>query len=237
MATGTSFKQQCPSCEALVPVKDVSLVGKKIECPKCKDKFIVKAPEAKTNGDAAQPAKTNAKAPAGKKPATRPAADDTEEAAKPAALAGKKKPGANRFTMAIALAVVGVVVLGAAGYFILFSKGKTPPTKAAKGVPRTAPAPLAKGEPKVAKNTGDVKDPAPVVTPVTPRTVELPSGPADLAELTNLLPSDTQHVVHVPFSALFDPTVSIADALFQTPGALKDEFLRRQAWLFAVGHR
>ncbi len=65
-----------------------------------------------------------------------------------------------------------------------------------------------------------------MLTPVTPRQVDVPVSAANLAELTNLLPNDSQHVVHVPFSALFDPTVSIADAVFQTPGALKDEFLR-----------
>ena len=51
MAIGTSFKQQCPSCEALVPVKDASMVGKKIECPKCKDKFVVKSPSKKKSAD------------------------------------------------------------------------------------------------------------------------------------------------------------------------------------------
>ena len=47
MAIGTSFKRRSESCEAMVPVRDASLVGKKIECPKCKDKFMVQAPAAK----------------------------------------------------------------------------------------------------------------------------------------------------------------------------------------------
>src|SRR5437867_3037095 len=51
MAIGTSFKQQCPSCEALVPVRHASMVGKRIECPKCKDKFIVKSPATKKAAD------------------------------------------------------------------------------------------------------------------------------------------------------------------------------------------
>ena len=41
---GGSYKQQCPSCEAMVLVKSPALVGKKIECPKCKDRFIVAKP-------------------------------------------------------------------------------------------------------------------------------------------------------------------------------------------------
>ena len=47
MAISTSFKQECPSCEGLVLIKDPKLVGKKIECPKCKFKFVVKEPPPK----------------------------------------------------------------------------------------------------------------------------------------------------------------------------------------------
>src|SRR5260221_9894346 len=44
MASQTQFKQQCPSCEAMVPIKDPSLVGKKVDCPKCKYRFVVEDP-------------------------------------------------------------------------------------------------------------------------------------------------------------------------------------------------
>src|SRR5947209_16862108 len=40
-----SFKQRCPSCEAMVPVRDPQLIGKKIDCPKCKYRFVVEEPE------------------------------------------------------------------------------------------------------------------------------------------------------------------------------------------------
>ncbi len=39
-----SFKQQCPSCEAQVPIRDEGLIGRKIDCPKCKYRFQVEAP-------------------------------------------------------------------------------------------------------------------------------------------------------------------------------------------------
>ena len=45
MATNTGFKQQCPHCEARVPVKDESLIGEEINCPKCKKPFVVEDPE------------------------------------------------------------------------------------------------------------------------------------------------------------------------------------------------
>src|SRR5438105_4894366 len=44
MATSAGFRQQCPSCEAMVPVKDASFIGKKIDCPKCKYRFVVEEP-------------------------------------------------------------------------------------------------------------------------------------------------------------------------------------------------
>src|SRR5438132_9397274 len=44
MAANISFKQQCPSCEAMVTIKDDSLIGRKIDCPKCKYRFVVEEP-------------------------------------------------------------------------------------------------------------------------------------------------------------------------------------------------
>src|SRR5436309_281299 len=43
MAVSTTFKQQCPSCEAMVKINE-RLIGKKVECTKCKDKFIAERP-------------------------------------------------------------------------------------------------------------------------------------------------------------------------------------------------
>jgi hypothetical protein len=44
MAISAGFKQVCPSCEALVPIKDASMIGKKVDCPKCKYRFLVENP-------------------------------------------------------------------------------------------------------------------------------------------------------------------------------------------------
>ena len=48
MAISSSFKQQCPSCEAMVPIRDPKLIGRKIDCPKCKYRFVVEEPVATT---------------------------------------------------------------------------------------------------------------------------------------------------------------------------------------------
>jgi hypothetical protein len=41
----TSFKVPCPSCEAKVTIKNLSLIGTKVECPKCKYRFKVEEPK------------------------------------------------------------------------------------------------------------------------------------------------------------------------------------------------
>src|SRR6516165_4026721 len=53
MAATASFKQQCPSCEAMVPIRDPGLIGRKIDCPKCKYRFVVEKPEGKADAPAA----------------------------------------------------------------------------------------------------------------------------------------------------------------------------------------
>ncbi len=59
MAVSSSFKQKCPSCEAMVTIRDPGLIGKKVECSKCKYRFVVESPveqdkaatQAKANGN------------------------------------------------------------------------------------------------------------------------------------------------------------------------------------------
>ena len=56
MATTVSFKQPCPSCEHPVPIRDPKLIGRKIDCPKCKYRFVVEEPE-EAEADEAPPRK------------------------------------------------------------------------------------------------------------------------------------------------------------------------------------
>jgi hypothetical protein len=257
MAIGTSFKQQCPSCEAMVPVKDVGMVGKKIECPKCKDKFIVQAPaKEKVPAEEASAAKSKANsktAPSSavtKKPVPRGAAKevDAKTAPKPAAAGAKEaqadgkdaaatKPKAktSRFTLGIALGVVGLVVLATAFYFLFLNKKDPPRANPSKKGPYSAPPVVAKGKNKEKEkdNEVEVKDKDKKDTPKakekTPTVDVVPLSTVQ-AELTNLLPNDTQYVAHVPLRNLLDPSsVSgnlLRDALFQTPGALNEDLLR-----------
>src|SRR5690349_7403172 len=54
MAVTTSFKQRGASGEAMVPIGDPGLIGRKIDCPKCKYRFVVEDPGT---GAEAEPAK------------------------------------------------------------------------------------------------------------------------------------------------------------------------------------
>jgi hypothetical protein len=80
MAASTSFKQECPSCEAMVPIKDTSLIGRKIDCPKCKFQFKVEAPPDSAEKEEAAETVTNGKASADKITTGKPADTKTNPA-------------------------------------------------------------------------------------------------------------------------------------------------------------
>ena len=89
---GESYKQQCPTCEAMVLIKSAAFVGKKMECPKCKDTFVVAKPVASKSDSAMSAASAGkAKAPTKpKEPETYGVDDDDEPIAPP-----KPKPAAS----------------------------------------------------------------------------------------------------------------------------------------------
>src|SRR5262245_64124610 len=69
----TSFKQMCPSCEAMVPVRDSSLIGKKIDCQKCKYRFVVEDPaEAEPEAEEAPAKKKKGSDKVATKPSGKP---------------------------------------------------------------------------------------------------------------------------------------------------------------------
>jgi hypothetical protein len=250
-----AFKQACPSCEHPIPIRDAGLVGKKIECPKCKYRLVVQKPKesaeeavSATPAPAAKGAKqgTAVKAKVG-------ALRHIEEDEHDDAVATKKKSRKKLF-IGLGLASVGLLVLALASFIILGKGGST--TK--KGGPSV---PFAnKGfRPVVEPNTDD---PPKVVTPnliPQPKPVKVneafnaaSAGP----ELTNLLPNDTEHVFHGFFKEVFDalspfrnPIAGdprlLADAVFKPRLGFAiadiDDFLRadrftREPWTFTVIH-
>src|SRR5436305_7690586 len=93
MAATAGFKQQCPSCEAMVPIRDPALIGRKIDCPKCKYRFVVESPEQPEAEEEEAPAKGARKGKPGSSAVTnKPGA---KPGAKPA-IKAKTKPGARK---------------------------------------------------------------------------------------------------------------------------------------------
>jgi len=131
------FKQQCPSCEAMVLIKDRKQIGKKIDCPKCKYRFVVDEPKPAGEEDI-QVEVIEDEAPAAKAPAAKAKAE--------AAPAGVKKAAA---PAAPAKGPAGPAAKGPAA-----PAAKGPAAPAAKGP--AAPAPAAK--PKPAKSDFDDDD-------------------------------------------------------------------------------
>src|SRR5262245_16493883 len=185
MPANTSFKVQCPSCEAQVPVRDAALIGKKIDCPKCKYRFVVDDPsddildagdEAPRKGGKARP---------------------------------KKKAGNNNMLiLGSVLGVVAVALLGVGAYFLFTGD---PP----KPAPTNPNPPVAKANLNATENNAgaapggniptppapDGSNPGAPVTPanpavdVTANTLQAGAPPAiPHNDISNLLPGDAQAV-------------------------------------------
>ncbi len=256
MAISGSYKQPCPSCEAMVLIKDHSLIGKKINCPTCKYKFEIKDPTENGAGTA-----TDGK----KKPAVKGARDQEAIMAKGKAVAGKPK------TPSAPVGDLEEVAEARAKK----AKAKKPvkvrddededeedgeegsgkqkkaggPNKFVIGIALAAvgvvvlvvagiflmfggssnnPASSGGGRPNVQANPADQGQP-PAQKDEPGKQNSAAPGQALLAatsELTNLLPNDSEHVFHVFFKDLLDVQNPFRKAAFYTPGAFLDQQMR-----------
>src|ERR1700719_2600504 len=208
MAASTSFKQQCPSCEAMVPIRDPNLIGRKIDCPKCKYRFVVEDPGTSADEDEdVKPGKRdNGKGAKSKAGARRRDEDDEDEED----VAAKKSGGNNKLVLGIGLSVVAVGLLGVVGY-LLFASGDS----SSKSSSTPTPAPVAS---KPQENEAP-KD--------TEKKEEAAAGSAVSAEfLTNLLPPDIEGVCLVHMQDLMRTT--LGRAMFESPGSFRSEALQRR---------
>jgi flagellar basal body-associated protein FliL len=221
MATKSSFKQPCPSCEAMVPIRDPKLIGRKIDCPKCKYRFVVEEPadevdeveevedEEPKKGKSKATGITSKKPVNGKaaKPATRrPDDDEDEEEATPKK---KKSGGSPMLIVGIGLAAVAVVAL-AVGAVFLFS-GDKPDSPKSSGGSASMPPPNAGASGETKKTDAKEEPPAP-----RPRQ----------EDVTNLLPNDSQAVLNLPLQQMFAHP-RIKQALLHTPGAFSEAAFQR----------
>jgi uncharacterized protein (TIGR03067 family) len=195
-----SFSVTCPSCEADVLVKNEGMIGKKIDCTKCKYRFKVPDPNAT-------------------------AGDDTATAEVPAKKAKKKTNP--KVLIGAGVGVAALLILGVVG-FLMFSEDEKPKPKqpvATRPQPQPQPQPdpmadpMKEGDP-TKKPEGDPTkpegDPAiapPMIappmnpgnnTPAAAAKVEapVPVAAGQLKDITNLLPGESRAVLQLNLSRL-----------------------------------
>ncbi len=236
MAVTSSFKQQCPSCEAMVPIRDPGMIGKKIDCPKCKYRFMVEDPVEKdkeaVTADKGRKGKT---APAGRsedvktkvkangraavKTPTRRLRDAEDEDDDDD---GKKKAPSGKFNMGLVLAGVGVVALAVAAFFIFRggSGAQKPDTIDNKNIVQNDPNQnQPQGDPGEKKEKGGPE----------PRTMQTASAAG--ADLTNFVPNDPEtakdpeHIAHFFFRDLLQSP--LRDTAFAQTGLVDQYFKKR----------
>ncbi len=228
MAVSTSFKVKCPSCEAMVTIRDEGSIGKKTECTKCKYKFIVERPEEDEDdkpakGKSAPDAKKKKlrdddvdnpkgkKTPPGKK--TRDDDDDEEEGS------AKGKKGSSKLVLGLVLAGVGVVVLSVAAYFMMFS-GNRPAPGGGGVAQKPGGANPDDAAPKTPEKKADEAKP-----PVDPAVA---ASEAEFVKLSNLLPGNTESVFHLHARDAFNVSPALRESIFGVPGSLEDSVLRKR---------
>ncbi|HTU89761.1 MAG TPA: TIGR03067 domain-containing protein [Gemmataceae bacterium] len=211
MATPTSFKQQCPSCEAMVPIRDPKLIGRKIDCPKCKYRFVVEEPadevdEAEEEAAPAQKGKGRATAVTDKKPAAKAAAakrrpDDDQDVdeSKPK----KKQGGSGMLIAGIGLAAVAVIALAVGAVFLFTGDDSSDKPTRSSSSTNIAPA--------NADNKVETSPEAPKEEGPRPRQ----------DDISNLLPNDTQIVLNLPLEHLLGNDKA-NQALLKTPGSFHE---------------
>jgi hypothetical protein len=217
----------------MVPIKDPSFIGRKIDCPKCKYRFVVEDPsadeeaadEAEGGAPAPQaPAKKGAKATGvtAKKPANGQAAPakkkpgakvSREAAAGPGEAAAKKKKPSMTLMLGIGGAAVGVLLLTVCAYFLFFRGSSSTPPKSPPRNPGGPPA-VAKPNADNPANPGEGDQ-----APEGGAKAAVTASPA--ADVTNLLPGDAEAVMSINVDRLVNS--SVREAAFFTPGAFRPD--------------
>jgi hypothetical protein len=198
----------------MVPIRDPKLIGRKIDCPKCKYRFVVEEPadEVEDLDDEGPDKKGKPEGITNKKPANGKAAkapgkrrpdDDEDLEEKPK----KKQAGSGMLIVGIALAAIAVIAL-AVGAVFLFT-GDSDEDKPSSRSLASAPPPSGENTPTDNKQKTE------------------PTGPKPRHEdITNLLPNDTQVVVNLPLEHLLS-NAKVNQALLKTPGAFHEAAFQR----------
>ncbi|MBJ7345757.1 MAG: DUF1559 domain-containing protein [Gemmataceae bacterium] len=208
------FKQQCPSCEAMVSIKDETLVGKKTECTKCKFRFLVEAPSK------GKPADDKKAPPVKSKAAGKEAAAKAKQEIKKAESGqkGPKKAGAkNKQMLIIGGAVGGVALVAIIAAMFLFSGGEdNSKTKVADKGKRNRSGPVTPNGPNdKPEETPEEKPKEEEKAPVVAK-----SDGVD-PDVSIRVPGDTKVLVFIQINNFLNSIFS--KPLFNTPGAFNQK--------------
>jgi hypothetical protein len=183
----------------MIPIRDDSLIGKKIDCPKCKYRFVVEEPEEDPELDEAEETTDTKKAKGGAKKKDGKGPD-------------KKKEKSNKMVLVLGLAGAAVLLLIVAGVLIFGGVLGGKEEKQAATPPRSGRTPgggsQAKVDPEENPNKEVKKDD--------------PNKPVDL--VSNLLPNDSEVVINFsPQDILKSP---VGKPAFETPGAFQKKMFQ-----------
>jgi hypothetical protein len=202
----------------MVPIRDPALVGRKIDCPKCKYRFVVERPEDEDDDSSDTPAPTKAVkksngVQAGRQAATKGKAkpalrrrdeDEDEEDERPQ----KKKSGASTTLIlggVLGLLALGLLAVGAMYASGVFGTGKSESSSTSSSSGGgTNSGPMAVTDPAPG---GEVKN-------------EAPAAPLNVTDVSNLLPNDSETVINYQIDKLSGS--SFRDAALQTSGAFNE---------------
>jgi hypothetical protein len=219
MAATRSFKQMCPSCEAMVPIRDHGLIGRKIDCPKCKYRFVVEEPEPEEDEAPAKAEKTKPTGATKGKPGPRGkgAGKGKDSPDRPAKKGKEKKGSPLLLILGIGVAVVALLALVVGGLAFMGVFGGDDSTGDGGG--GISPGPVAgtpgganpdKGKPGGQPGRGGKPSPGQGV-----------KGP----DITNFLPNDTQAVASIPMARVRGS--ALRQVALGLPGGFKEEDFRQ----------
>ncbi|MBX7106158.1 MAG: hypothetical protein K1X57_18910, partial [Gemmataceae bacterium] len=213
MAAQVLFKSACPSCEALLPIRDEGMIGKKVECPKCKYKFVVEEPSGFSPADSGN--------------------GDTPKKA-------KKKAKSNT-PMLIGAGVGTIAIVALAGVAYLVFGGGDPPKPAPRPAPVVAsnntPAADNPAGTQQPTDTPPKTDAPPAgatntETPVVNVKQADPVPPAGtVGDITNLLPNDSQMIVEINLDKLRFST--FGEQMFESKVGFRPDAFKEK---IGIGH-
>jgi hypothetical protein len=188
-------------------------VGKKIDCPKCKYRFLVEEPIPEETDEEieAEPKSTAVTTKKGKGKLR----DESMPADEEAESKGESKGKNNKILyIGIGLGVVALVALVGGGILLFGGGGSPKSASGGGGSPQAAPAPA-----KPVTTTPVAE--APKASAPPPAVVQ--SGPID--DLSNLLPNETNTIVTWGIEKLRDS--SVKNCLLETSGAFSESTFER----------